>query len=136
MPRYAGASMSTGSTIVPLSSRRGLGVGLAAAVLFPAVAHAHAILEESSPAAGARVAAGHVALLFRYNSRIDRTRSRLTLIRPDKSRDTLPIDADGPPDMLTASATLTPGEYIVRWQVLAIDGHITRGDVPLTVVEH
>jgi methionine-rich copper-binding protein CopC len=24
----------------------------------------------------------------------------------------------------------------VRWQVLAIDGHITRGDVPFTVMGH
>jgi hypothetical protein len=30
---------------------------------------------------------------------------------------------------------LTPGVYVLRWQVLAIDGHITRGDVPFTVME-
>jgi methionine-rich copper-binding protein CopC len=24
----------------------------------------------------------------------------------------------------------------VRWQVLAVDGHITRGDVPFTVTGH
>jgi copper resistance protein C len=28
---------------------------------------------------------------------------------------------------------MAPGSYSVRWQVLAIDGHITRGDVPFTV---
>ncbi|MFI4981818.1 MAG: copper resistance protein CopC, partial [Nevskiales bacterium] len=27
----------------------------------------------------------------------------------------------------------TPGAYVVRWQVLSVDGHITRGDVPFTV---
>ena len=36
-------------------------------------------------------------------------------------------------DVLAASATLTPGAYVMRWQVLAVDGHITRGDVPFTV---
>ena len=62
-----------------------------------------------------------------------RARSRLTLIRTDHSRDTLAIVPDGPPDILAAHLDLTPGAYVVRWQVLAVDGHITRGDVPFTV---
>jgi copper resistance protein C len=99
-------------------------------------AEAHAILEESEPANGARIAAGRIVLRLRYNSRIDRERSRLTLTRPDQTRSTLTIDPDGPPDILTAAVTLTPGAYVVRWQVLAIDGHITRGDVAFTVTDH
>ncbi|WP_216856140.1 copper resistance CopC family protein [Acidisphaera sp. S103] len=106
---------------------------LLAALLLPAIAQAHAILEESTPPAGASVKAGPLDLRLRYNSRIDQGRSRLTLIRPDHAKDTIPIDADGPPDILSAHLTLTPGAYIVRWQVLAVDGHITRGDVPITV---
>ena len=54
---------------------------LAAAILLPALARAHAILEESDPPAGASVKAGPVDLRFRYNSRIDQGRSRLTVIR-------------------------------------------------------
>ncbi len=43
----------------------------------------------------------------------------------------------GQADTLQTSAELTkPGAYVVRWQVLAIDGHITRGDVPFTVTGH
>jgi methionine-rich copper-binding protein CopC len=106
---------------------------LLAALLLPAIAQAHAILEESTPPAGASVKAGPLDLRLRYNSRIDRERSRLTLIRPDQAKDTIPIDAEGPPDIMTAHLTLSPGAYIVRWQVLAVDGHITRGDVPITV---
>jgi hypothetical protein len=34
---------------------------------------------------------------------------------------------------MDTTATLTPGPYVLRWQVLAIDGHITRGDVTFTV---
>jgi hypothetical protein len=34
---------------------------------------------------------------------------------------------------LAAHLGLIPGAYVVRWQVLAVDGHITRGDVPFTV---
>ena len=106
---------------------------LLAAMLIPILAHAHAILEDSTPPAGASVKAGTVELRLRYNSRIDQTRSRLTLIRPDNSRDIIPIAPGTPPDIIAAHLALVPGAYIVRWQVLAIDGHITRGDVPLTV---
>jgi methionine-rich copper-binding protein CopC len=35
--------------------------------------------------------------------------------------------------MLRATLTVAPGAYVLRWQVLAVDGHITRGDVPFTV---
>ena len=111
--------------------RRGLlGAVLA---LVPDLAQAHAILEDSQPPAGGSVPAGMVTLHFRYNSRVDRARSRLTLTRPDHSQVVLRIDPDGPPDIMTTQAELAPGAYSVRWQVLAIDGHITRGDVPFTV---
>ncbi len=104
-----------------------------AIVLLPSAAGAHAILEESAPPSGATVAAGPVDLRLRYNSRIDRSRSRLTLIRADKTRDTIAIEPDGPPDIISARVDLAPGACVIRWQVLATDGHITRGDVPLTV---
>jgi copper resistance protein C len=103
-------------------------------MLATATASAHAILIKSEPAAGTSVPAGHVALTFRYNSRIDRARSRLTLTAPDHSQSVLKIGPEGPPDVLQTDADLSrPGPYVVRWQVLAIDGHITRGDVPFTV---
>ncbi len=40
----------------------------------------------------------------------------------------------GPEIELRATASgLRPGTYKLRWQVLAIDGHITRGDIPFRV---
>jgi copper resistance protein C len=108
-------------------------LGLLTAGILPTAAQAHAILEDSTPASGASVKPGSVDLRLRYNSRIDRDRSRLTLIRGDHTKDTIPIVADGPPDTINAHLELRPGAYIIRWQVLAVDGHITRGDVPLTV---
>ena len=95
---------------------------------------AHAILMQSSPAAESSVPAGTVDMSFRYNSRIDRARSRLTITSPDHRQSVLKILPSTSPDLLQSSAQLsTPGAYVVRWQVLAIDGHITRGDVPFTV---
>jgi methionine-rich copper-binding protein CopC len=98
-----------------------------------APAFAHAILEQSDPPAGGSVAAGHATLRLRYNSRIDKGRSRLVATEPDHRQVVLPIAQDGPPDELRTEADLTPGAWVVRWQVLAVDGHITRGDVPFTV---
>jgi len=106
-------------------------------MLAPVAAGAHAILVKSEPATGANVPPGSVDMSFRYNSRIDRARSRLTLTSPDHTQSVLRIAPSGPPDLLEASAKLaTPGAYVVRWQVLAIDGHIARGDVPFTVTGH
>ena len=35
--------------------------------------------------------------------------------------------------MLETDSDVDAGRLLVRWQVLAIDGHITRGDVAFTV---
>lgn len=116
--------------------RKGLVGSLAALallVLSAGVAQAHAILVDSTPAIGATVAPGEIGLRLRFNSRIDRGRSRLSLIRADHSTAVLPIDNTGTDDLLLSRVTLSPGSYVVRWQVLAVDGHITRGDIPLTV---
>ncbi len=107
---------------------------LLALLVSPAAARAHAILLASDPAAGGSAATGTVTMEFRFNSRIDHARSRLTLTAPDESQSVLPIALDTPPDVLrTSVAVLQPGNYAVRWQVLAVDGHITRGDVPFVV---
>jgi hypothetical protein len=115
-------------------ARRVAIVAVSGAALVPTGAMAHAILEQSEPAAGASVPAGKVGMTFRYNSRIDRARSRLTLTGPDHNQTVLRISPAGLPNVIETGATLTtPGNYVVRWQVLAVDGHITRGDVPFTV---
>jgi len=106
---------------------------LLAALLTPGFAQAHAILMASQPELGGTAAPGPVAMQFRFNSRIDRGRSRLTLTAPDAGQSVLPIAADTAPDILRSTANLQPGDYTVRWQVLAVDGHITRGDVPFSV---
>ena len=104
-----------------------------AGLLLAGPAQAHAVLVDSTPAIGASVPAGDTALRLRFNSRVDRTRSRLTLIRAGHDPQVIPIDPAGTEDLLLAHATLPAGPCVVRWQVLAVDGHITRGDVSLKV---
>lgn len=108
---------------------------LAALCGTPAAAQAHAILLESRPALRGTVAAGHVEVWLRFNSRVDAARSRLTLTGPDRRQRVLPAAAAGAGDQMTGAVDLAPGAYTLRWQVLAIDGHITRGDVTFTVTE-
>ena len=89
---------------VLLPSRRFTLAALVVLGLTPAAAEAHAILLASSPAAGGSVPAGQMVMEFRFNSRIDRVRSRLTLTRPDRSQAVLPIGKEGPEELLhTAS---------------------------------
>jgi methionine-rich copper-binding protein CopC len=105
-----------------------------AAVTRPAAAHA--IVVDSQPHVGEARPQGLQEFQVRFNVRIDRDRSRLQLFGPDGGEVPLtPTDHPGqPPDLLGGSATLDrPGAWVLRWQVLAADGHITRGDIPVTV---
>jgi methionine-rich copper-binding protein CopC len=86
---------------------------VAALLLVPAVASAHAILQESQPAAQSTVAPGTRDVVLRFNSRIDKERSRLTL-QGTHAEMTLPLLPDSPADTLAARADLTPGQYTLR----------------------
>ncbi|MBV9653493.1 MAG: copper resistance protein CopC [Acetobacteraceae bacterium] len=99
----------------------------------PAAGQAHAILVSSEPAANGTVASGPQELEFRFNSRIDSGRSRLTLTDPDSQTVVIPVAGGGVGNVLLSKVDLKPGAQTVRWQVLAVDGHITRGSVPFTV---
>ena len=107
-----------------------------ASLLLGASALAHAVLLESSPALKSSIRGPDVPLRLRFNVRIDAARSRLALVDPDGALRTLKISRQDPPNTLSAQARgLRPGVYRLRWQVLASDGHITRGEIPFTVVQ-
>jgi copper resistance protein C len=110
-------------------------LALASMMAAPLPAGAHAIIVESAPSAGATLHASALPILLRFNSRIDRERSRLTLLSAEGSSVALKLEPNAGPDVLAARAQgLGPGRYRLRWQVLGIDGHITRGDIPFEVV--
>lgn len=94
----------------------------------------HAILKQTSPAAGSTVTGPDVPIMLKFNVRIDATRSKLQLMTPENKMLDLSVEKQASPDILTAKATgLRAGEYKIAWQVLAPDGHITRGLVPFKV---
>ena len=101
---------------------------------FSRAAWAHAILMESKPALHSSVKGPEVAIWLRFNVRVDGSRSRLHLIGPDGSQQNLSIAKQSNPDILQSQAsTLKPGAYKLQWNVLASDGHMSRGEVPFTV---
>jgi methionine-rich copper-binding protein CopC len=97
-------------------------------------AWAHAILLKSTPTAEAVVVTDSIPVSLTFNSRIDGRRSRLTLVGPHSSEQPLALEAQTSPNTLTSKAPCAePGDYRIRWQVLAVDGHITRGEIRFRV---
>ena len=98
------------------------------------VCWAHAILMESTPKLNSTVKGPDFDITLRFNVRIDGGRSRVRLSSPDGTVSTLTLASQSSPDSLqTHAAGLRPGTYKLQWQVLASDGHMSRGEIPFTV---
>jgi copper resistance protein C len=100
----------------------------------PRMALAHAVLLSSTPQKNAAVSGPDITISLKYNSRVDGARSSLSLVKPDGSVERIGALAQPLPDTLSATGhKLAKGAYVLRWQVLSSDGHITRGEVPFEV---
>jgi copper resistance protein C len=100
----------------------------------PRMALAHAVLLSSTPQKNAAVNGPDITISLKYNSRVDGARSSLSLVKPDGSVERIGALAQPLPDTLSATGhKLSKGAYVLRWQVLSSDGHITRGEVPFAV---
>lgn len=100
-------------------------------------AAAHAIVLESSPVHDAVLSEAPSQVTLRFNSRIEKRFTRVTLGAADRAP--LPValpagDDAGTPDRLTIPlGPLGPGVYVLRYRVLAVDGHVTEGALRFTV---
>lgn len=97
-------------------------------------ARAHAVLVESSPPQDAEVVGGKVEFHLRYNSRIDARRSRLSLKGPSGSKVLTPAQGGNEAELVARAEGLSPGRYILFWDVLSVDGHVSRGQVPFMTI--
>jgi len=90
---------------------------------------AHSLLLESSPVAGATLAAPPQQITLRFNNRIEKKLSAIRLVdERGAPRPVTVLAADGPADRLTATlSSLPPGAWRVEWRVLSTDGHIVSG---------
>ena len=95
---------------------------------------AHAILMESTPKQNSTVKGPDVDITLRYNVRIDGGRSRVQLVAADGTKSDLKLEKQAKPDLLQCKASgLKAGAYKLVWNVLASDGHMSKGEVPFTV---
>ena len=98
-------------------------------------AFAHATLVHSTPAYQAIVHGREIDVALEYNSRIEASRCTVTLT--DLAGKTFPLQMERsarPSELKAVAHDLANGKYRIHWQVLASDGHITRGDVAFTVL--
>jgi hypothetical protein len=97
-------------------------------------AAAHALVVTSTPAANAAVAGPQLDLRVQFSDRIDKQRSKLSLAgAAGQSFPIQSLEVESADTLAGHVADLPAGSYRLLWQVLAIDGHITRGEIPFTV---
>jgi len=104
----------------------------------PALALAHALVLESRPAQGAQLTEAPREVYLRFNSKLEKRLSHVTIATDKGQPVALPIalDSGEKPDRLVLPlAHLGPGSYLVRYKVLAVDGHITEGILRFSVLE-
>ena len=106
---------------------------LALHLIFAFSVYGHAILLSALPAAKGVVNGPTIPVQLRFNSRIDAKRSRITLVASDGRQTALPVEHVAADTIGAEARDLRSGIYILRWQVLANDGHITRGEVRFQV---
>src|SRR5665213_41847 len=103
-----------------------IGLSLASIVALGPLALAHAVLTKSNPQPNSAVSGPEMNASLTFNSRVDLLRSSLSLLKPDGKIDTLKIEDHSPPGVVAAKITgLTKGSYVLQWQALSADGHIT-----------
>ena len=101
----------------------------------PSTTHGHAIIVESTPAAGSTGPAPK-RLVLRFNSRLEKSLCSVQLVGPrQRSIALMHQEPDSPADTLAypLPPALPPGDYQARWKVMAADGHVTEGRVPFTI---
>ena len=104
----------------------------------PGAAAAHAIILESEPAAGAKLAEPPARIYLRFNSKLEKRLSSVSLTSADGRPVPLPVVGsvtDSPDRIVLPLAKLRPGGYVLRYKVLAVDGHITEGALRFSVLE-
>jgi methionine-rich copper-binding protein CopC len=111
---------------------------LAALLLAPAAALAHALLVDSSPKQDEVIKSATTRAVLRFNAKIEKQVTRATLrdaAGHDVKLPPLPDDKDGPPDRLIIALPpqLKAGAYQLEYRVLAADGHATPGLLRFTV---
>ena len=116
--------MSRRHTVVPAV--------LAALLLAPSLAFAHAIKVESDPADGATLASAPAAIEMAFDTPV-----RVTLVRltdaADDSHEVAYTRGQPVTEFTAQPAELPPGDYTLEWRGLSDDGHPASGTFSFTI---
>jgi copper resistance protein C len=99
-------------------------------VASPAPAGAHAIVLASDPAHDAVLTKPPERITLRFNSKIEKRLTRVSLTAGNGAPVALPVAtgvSEAPDRLVIPLPPLGPGLYVLRYRVLAADGHITEG---------
>ena len=118
------------------ATRLSAAITLAAFLLAPATARAHAFLDHSDPAVGSTVAASPAVMHLWFTQELEPAFSWVTVT--DKSGATV---NDGPAAINPSNRqefdvklkTLPAGQYKVKWHALSVDTHTTEGDFGFSI---
>jgi methionine-rich copper-binding protein CopC len=103
----------------------------------PAPGSAHAIVVEASPVHDSTLERAPDRVTLRFNSKIEKRFTRLTLSVGDGRPVPVALlthdDPSGPDRLVIPLRPLRPGIYVLRYRVLAVDGHITEGALRFTI---
>jgi copper resistance protein C len=112
-----------------LQLRRAALAGLLSLSLLPA----HAVLMRSLPSPNGTVKGPQVPIELSFNSKVDGKRSTLAAELPDHQTLKLAVQQSDSEKLVSKLEAAKPGAYLLRWQVLSVDGHITRGAISFQV---
>jgi copper resistance protein C len=106
-------------------------------ILFTGNAWAHAFLSSAVPAVGSTVVTGPKELRLHFSEAVEVKFSNVKItmeggkdIGPNK---TAADPSDPQMIVVTLTAPLAPGVYLVRWRVVSVDTHKTQGDYRFTI---
>lgn len=104
----------------------------------PAFAQAQGVqVVGSAPAAHAQIGPRSSDFFVRFDRPVDHIKSRLVITQGGRVVETLHPRLESAPEVLFARApTLAPGDYLLHWSVVTVEGKQTiEGDIPFKVSE-
>lgn len=109
---------------------------LAAALLLPVAAFAHAFPQHSQPPVGSTIKQSPPAIKIWFNSDLEPLFNKLVVKNAAGqvvTQQPAKVDPNDRALLEVALPTLPPGKYHVYWRVTAKDGHHTEGDYTFTI---
>lgn len=109
---------------------------LAAAAACSSAAMAHAVIKQSTPANGARLAVAPKEVTITFNEKVEKMFTSAVLktaagatVATGKAT----VDPANPAVVRLALPALQAGAYVVKWTAVGHDGHRRTGDIGFTV---